>query len=80
MGCQCRPLARQFKIITTLNTARERIGAGRGGGRAGRREGREREGAHRGTGPHAALGRHVKDEHVKDAAQDVAEGVAEGVP
>ena len=30
--------------------------------------------------PHAFLGRHVKDEHVKDAAQDVAEGAAEGVP
>ena len=32
------------------------------------------------TAPHAFLGRHVKDEHVKDAAQNVAEGVAEGVP
>ena len=39
--------------------------------------------------PHASLGRHVKDGHVKDAAQDehvkdaaqgVSEGVAEGVP
>ena len=30
--------------------------------------------------PPPFLGRHVKDEHVKDAAQDVAEGVAEGVP
>ena len=30
--------------------------------------------------PHAALGRHVKDEHVKGVAQDVAEGVAEDVP
>ena len=30
--------------------------------------------------PHAFLGRHVKDEHVKDAAQDIAEGIAEGVP
>ena len=28
----------------------------------------------------SALGRHVKDEHVKDAAQDVAEDVAEDVP
>jgi len=27
------------------------------------------------TAPYAFLGRHVKDEHVKDAAQDVAEGV-----
>ena len=32
------------------------------------------------TAPHAFLGRHVKDEHVKDAAQEIAEGVAEGVP
>ena len=32
------------------------------------------------TAPRAFLGRHVKDEHVKDAAQDVTEGVAEGVP
>ena len=32
------------------------------------------------TAPHAFLGRHVKGEHVKNAAQDVAEGVAEGVP
>jgi len=32
------------------------------------------------TALHAFLGRNVKDEHVKDAAQDVAEGVAEGVP
>ena len=30
--------------------------------------------------PHAFLGRHVKDEHVKDAAQDVTEGVAKDVP
>ena len=30
--------------------------------------------------PHASLGRHVKDVHVKDAAQGVAKGVAEGVP
>ena len=30
--------------------------------------------------PQAFLGRHVKDEHVKDAAQGVAEGAAEGVP
>jgi len=29
---------------------------------------------------YASLGRHVKDGHVKDAAQDAAEGVAEGVP
>ena len=32
------------------------------------------------TAPHAFLGRHVKDGHVKDVAQGVAEGVAEGVP
>ena len=30
--------------------------------------------------PHATLGRHVKDEHVKDAAQGVAEDVEEDVP
>ena len=30
--------------------------------------------------PHTSLGRHVKDEHVKDPAQDLAEGVAEDVP
>ena len=30
--------------------------------------------------PHAALGRHLKDEHVKDAAQNLAEGGAEDVP
>jgi len=29
--------------------------------------------------PHAAIGRHVKDEHVKDAAQDVAEDVPQDV-
>ena len=29
--------------------------------------------------PYAALGRHVKDEHVKDAAQDVAQGGAEDI-
>ena len=29
---------------------------------------------------HAALGRHVKDGHVKDVAQDVAEDVAKAVP
>ena len=32
------------------------------------------------TAPHASLGRYVKEELVKDAAQGVAEGVAEGVP
>jgi len=30
--------------------------------------------------PNAFLGRHVKDGHVKDAAQGVAEGIAGGVP
>ena len=30
--------------------------------------------------PHAALGRHVKDGHVKDAAQGVAQDVAQDVP
>ena len=32
------------------------------------------------TAPHAFLGRHVKDGHVKDAAQDVAEDVVEDEP
>ena len=32
------------------------------------------------TAPHAFLGRHVKDERVKDAAQGVAEGVAVNIP
>jgi len=31
------------------------------------------------TALHAALGRHVKDKHVKDEAQDVAKGVVEDV-
>jgi len=35
---------------------------------------------HTHSAPHAALGRHVKDEHVKGAAQNVAEDVAEDVP
>ena len=31
------------------------------------------------TAPHAALGRHVKDEHARDAAQDVAKDVPQDV-
>ena len=31
---------------------------------------------HAHAAPHAALGRHVKDKHAKDSAQDVAEDVA----
>jgi len=49
------------------------LGAGRGGGRVWRRKGQGRESVHRGTAPHTALRWHVKDGHVKDAAQDVAQ-------
>jgi len=35
---------------------------------------------HTRAAPRAALGRHVKDEHVKDAAQDVAEDMSKDVP
>jgi len=34
---------------------------------------------HTHAAPHAALGRHVEDEHVKDAAQDAAENVSQNV-
>ena len=35
--------------------------------------------AHRGTTLQASLGRHLKDRHVKDAAEDVAGDVAQDV-
>ena len=65
------------RLNINLNIAQEGLVAGRGGGRFGRRDERERKGIYRGTAPRAALRRHVKDKHVKDAAQNVAQDVAQ---